>query len=60
MAVAVTLPLNVPVVVSNPRTGGLNKLDKLKSLPPPREEVETVERESEDLLLVGEVGREVV
>ena len=50
----------MPVVVLNPRTGGLNKLDKLKSLPPPREEVETVERESEDLLLVGEEGREVV
>jgi len=48
------------VVVANPRTGGLSKLDRLKSLPPPPEEVETVERESDDLLLMGEEGRDVV
>jgi hypothetical protein len=60
LPVAVPLPLYVPVGVPNPRTGGLNKLDKLRSVPPPPEEVETVERESSDLLLVGEEGRDVV
>lgn len=60
VAGAVPLPLYVPVGVPNPRTGGLNKLDKLRSVPPPPEEVETVERESSDLLLVAEEGRDVV
>lgn len=60
VAVAVPLPLYVPVGVLNPRTGGLNKVDKLKSVPPPPEEVETVERESSDLLLAAEDRWDVV